>query len=83
MKTKLFLTVTLFSCILSVAKGQTAREIADKASDAINFESMEMVSTLKIYDNKNNVRTRQVATATKKFGTTTKTLIKCSILSSV
>lgn len=76
MKTKIFLAAILLSCILSVGNSQSAREIADKASDANNFESMEMVSELKIFDNKNNVRTRQVATATKKFDGTTKTLVK-------
>lgn len=76
MKTKLILIAILSLSILSIAKSQTARDIAEKASDAINFKSMEMVSTLKIYDNKNNMRTRQVATATKKIANTTKTLIK-------
>jgi len=55
---------------------QDAREIAEKASDIIEFESMEMTSMLKIFDNKGNVRERKVVVATKKFGEATKTMIR-------
>jgi hypothetical protein len=55
---------------------QNPREIADKAIDAIEFESLEMVSTLKIFDNRGNERIRQVANAIRKFGDVTKTMIR-------
>ncbi|HNX44538.1 MAG TPA: outer membrane lipoprotein-sorting protein [Bacteroidales bacterium] len=57
-------------------EAQDARQIAEKASDIINPGSMEMTSTLKIFDNKGNVRVREVTNATAKFGETTKTLIR-------
>lgn len=56
--------------------GQSAREISDKAANAIDFPSMEMTSTLKIYDNKGRERVRQLVTASKKFNGITKTMIK-------
>ena len=56
--------------------GQDPGELAKKAADVIEFESMEMTSTLNIYDNRGNVRERKVALATRKFGNVTKTLIK-------
>jgi len=37
---------------------------------------MEMVATLKIYDGKGNERVRQIANASKKFGATSKNLMK-------
>jgi hypothetical protein len=55
---------------------QDARKIAEKAANSIEFESMEMTSILKIYDNRGNVRERKVAAATKTFEEVTKTLIK-------
>ncbi|MBN1415688.1 MAG: outer membrane lipoprotein-sorting protein [Bacteroidales bacterium] len=55
---------------------QTAREISEKSAGVIDYESMEMVTTLKIYDAKGGERIRQVTTATKKFGETNKTMIK-------
>jgi len=55
---------------------QDAREIAEKASGIIEFESMEMKSTLFIHDNRGNVRERKVVVATREFGETTKTLLK-------
>ena len=55
---------------------QDARDIAEEASNVIEFESMEMTSTLNIYDNRGNVRERKVALATRKFGEVTKTLIR-------
>ena len=76
MKTRILLTWTLGCIIAFISHAQTPREIAERATDAINFESMEMISVLKIYDDKNNERIRQVATATKRFDSSTKTLIK-------
>lgn len=55
---------------------QDARRIYDDASKAIEFNSLEMVSTLNIHDGKGNVRSRQVANATRKFGSVTKSMIK-------
>ncbi len=57
-------------------KAQTAREIAENAMKAVDFASMEMTSTLTIADNKGNIRVRQITNSTRKFGETTKTLIR-------
>lgn len=62
--------------IMSILNGQDAREIADRASQSVNLDAMEMVATLTIQDNKGNERVRQIATATKKFGGATKTMMK-------
>ena len=67
----IFLTGT--ACSLSA---QDARQIVEKSTKIIDFQSSEMVSTLKIYDDKGNCRIRQVANATNRFGETTKTLIQ-------
>jgi len=56
--------------------GQNARQIAEKASQAIEFEASEMAATLRIYDARGRVRERQIANASKKFGTATKSMIK-------
>jgi len=76
MKTKviLILTLLLLSSIIVIA--QDAEQIANKATQVISSDAMEMTSTLKIYDNKGNVRTRQVSNSTKKFGDITKTIVK-------
>lgn len=71
----------LFTCGLILTNiitsfAQSAREIADKASNAIEFPSMEMTSTLKIYDAAGRERVRQIATAAKKFDKVTKSIIK-------
>ncbi len=72
---KVLLTLfVLFPCLVILA--QDAREIAAKTADAIEFESMEMSSTLKIYDHKGNMRQRQLSVATSTFGGITKTLMK-------
>jgi len=55
---------------------QTAREISEKATDVMDISSMEMVTTLEIYDQKGRPRIRQVATATRTFRGVTKTMIK-------
>ena len=67
------LAITMLS-FQSVA--QDAREISKKSSDAIEFTSMEMATTLYIYDNKGNSRERQVAVATGTFDGVTKTLMR-------
>jgi hypothetical protein len=67
-------SIILFSSTISYS--QTAEEINDKVIDAISIESMEMTATLKIYDNKGNVRERELSTASKKFGQTNKMLMR-------
>lgn len=75
MKTRIIMiSIALLAGLM--VKAQDASEIADKSTKAIEFESSEMVSTLKIFDDKGNVRIRQVTTATKKFGQVTKTIMK-------
>ena len=58
------------------AFSQTAREISESASNAIDMKSMEMTATLKIIDNKGRERIRKTSTAIRKFGKTTKTIMK-------
>ena len=60
----------------AIGRAQNARQIADKASQAIDFEASEMTATLKIYDGQGRVRERQIANASNKFGSTTKSMIK-------
>ena len=75
MKIKSFF-ILITSLASSAMFAQTAQEISEKATDVIEYDAMEMTSTLKIYDAKGSERIRQVTTATKKFGETTKTLMK-------
>lgn len=58
------------------ANSQTAIEISKKAIEATEVGAMEMMSTIQIHDAKGNVRTRQITTASKKFGNVNKMLIK-------
>lgn len=77
MKNKINLLAILVGVlIVNLLHGQDARKIADRATNAINLDAMEMVSTLSIQDNKGNERVRQIATATKKFDGATKTMMK-------
>ncbi len=55
---------------------QSAREISEKASDVIDFKSMEMISTLKIIDKKAHERLREIVIATNEFNKLPKTIIK-------
>lgn len=66
---------TLFLIPMALT-AQDPRDIADRASRAVEFDAMEMATTLKIFDNRGNERVRQVATATRKFGSTTMTMIR-------
>jgi outer membrane lipoprotein-sorting protein len=75
MKT-IIISVLLLTTGLLTLQAQNAREIAQKSADAIKLESMEMAATLNIHDGKGNVRVRQVANASKKFGETVKTMIR-------
>src|SRR4030042_2147588 len=71
-------SLTLLAAFLLPAaiSAQTAKEISQKATEVIDYASMEMVSTLKIYDAKGSERVRQITTATRKFGEKNKTMIK-------
>lgn len=55
---------------------QDAREISEKASNIINLDAMEMVSTLKIINSSGEERTRTLSTATRKFDDVSKMLMK-------
>jgi hypothetical protein len=75
MRTTIFILTLLVSSLCAV-NAQEASEIADKAAGAIDFDALEMTITLDIHDNRGNVRTRNIAVATRTFGETTKTLIR-------
>jgi outer membrane lipoprotein-sorting protein len=75
MKTKgMFMIIATLLPAAGIA--QTAREISEKAMDVIEYASMEMVSTLKIFDARGSERVRRVTMATRKFGETNKTMIR-------
>jgi len=76
MKTIKNILLLIFTLSSTIVLSQNAKEISKKASDAVDLDAMEMISTLKIYDTKGNIRTRQTATATKKFGQVSKTLLR-------
>jgi hypothetical protein len=73
-KFSILITIGLWAAALAPA--QNARQIVEKASQVIEFEASEMTATLKIYDAQGRVRERQIANASKKFGTVTKSMIK-------
>ena len=75
MKTILLITFLLVSAFIRL-NGQDPVEISQRAADIIDIEAMEMAATLNIHDHRGNVRTRQVAIATRSFDGTTKTLIR-------
>ncbi len=75
MKTKILIMTLLFSGSMAL-NAQNATEIAEKADNAIDFDALEMTTTLDIHDHRGNVRTRQVAVATRTFDETAKTLIR-------
>jgi outer membrane lipoprotein-sorting protein len=76
MKTKISILTIIFIFFGFVGFSQTAEQIIEKSGDAVNLSSMEMISLLKIYDNKGNERTREVSTTRKSFSGTCKTIIK-------
>lgn len=76
MKIKNILTIVTLIFATSGIFAQTAREISDKSTKAIDFKAMEMALTLKIYNAKGRERIRQITTASKKFGEINKTIIK-------
>lgn len=75
---KKIFTLVLVTMLLSALniQAQTAREIITKSNNSIKTDAMEMLSTLNIYNQKGDVRLRQLATATKKFGEASKTIIR-------
>ncbi len=76
MKTTLIaILATTFFTAFSL-QAQDARQIADKAGKAVEFDAMEMTATLTIRDGRGNERVRQIANASRKFGTMNKTLMK-------
>jgi len=74
MKT-LIITIVIFITGLALS-AQDAREISKKASDAINLDAMEMVSTLKIISTSGEERVRTLSTATRMFGDVSKMMMK-------
>ncbi|MBP7506593.1 MAG: outer membrane lipoprotein-sorting protein [Prolixibacteraceae bacterium] len=76
MKKHLVLLVTILLLSIINTHGQSAQEIMKKSSDIISLDAMEMVSTLKIFNEKGTERTRKMATISKKFGQTTKMIMK-------
>ena len=74
MKTTLITLILLLA--IFTAKAQDAREISKKASDAINLDALEMVSTLKIISASGEERLRTLSTATRKFGAVSKMIMK-------
>lgn len=76
MRSRFFIIIFLALTMAVSGHAQDPGDIAERAAGVIEYESMEMTSTLNIYDNRGNVRVRKVALATRKFGEVTKTLIK-------
>jgi len=76
MKTVHGLLALLFLAPTFNLYSQDAKEIVRRSINAIEFESMEMTTTLNIHDNRGNTRVRQVVVATRKFGDNTKTLMR-------
>ena len=72
----ILITSIAFLALAFQGVAQDAREITEKSTEAIEFSASEMASNLYIHDNRGNTRERQVAVATKKFGSTTKTLMR-------
>lgn len=71
------LALVIFGLLSGIALwGQDARQIVDKAGKVTDFDAMEMVATLTIRDDRGNERVRQIANASKKYGTTSKNLMK-------
>lgn len=73
---RVLLTVATLMIANTIVLSQTAREISEKASNAMEIKSMEMASTLKIIDNKGRERVRKTVNATKEFEGVTKSLVK-------
>ncbi len=74
-KIKLMLALLMLGAYMQI-NAQDPKEIDEKASDISNPDTYEMTATLTTYDAKGNKRVRDFASVSKKFGETTKTLIK-------
>ena len=74
-KIKLMLALLMLGTFMQI-NAQDPRAIDEKASDITNPDAYEMTATLTTYDAKGNKRVRDFASVSKKFGETTKTLIK-------
>ncbi|MCF8360419.1 MAG: outer membrane lipoprotein-sorting protein [Prolixibacteraceae bacterium] len=72
---QIIISLLLLFCWGSLT-AQDARIISKKSEDAITLESMEMVSTLKIYNARGDERTRKITTATRTFNGVSKTMIR-------
>jgi len=70
-------TILILTLLFPMISGaQTASEISQKASDAMNLNAMEMSSILKILDDKGRERVRETVTATGKFNGVSKTIVR-------
>ena len=76
MKTTVSIILFALTGISQNLLSQDPQSIAKKASQVIEFESMEMIAILNIFDHRGNVRVREVSLASKKFGNTVKTLMQ-------
>ncbi len=76
MKTKFLILALALSLPINLLYSQNPREIAENASGAIDINALEMTATLYIYDNRGNVRERQLAVASARFDNVYKTLIR-------
>jgi len=76
MKTKQLVFTTIMLFISAAIWSQDAKEISKKALDLTKVDAMEMTSTLRIYNDKGRERVKQTATASKKFGETTKIITR-------
>ena len=71
------LTLTMIALFISAnIWSQNAKEISKKTLDLTSVDAMEMTSTLSIYDAKGKERVKQTATASKRFGETTKIITR-------
>ncbi len=68
--------MSLIGIIYCNVYSQSASEISKKSMDMIDIGNMEMTSTIYIGDGKGNNRTRQITTASKKFGEVNKMIIR-------
>ncbi len=76
MKTKLLIIAIILAVHAEPVFTQDARQIAERASDAIDVDAMEMSATLRIYDHRGNVRERELAVASRNFDNVHKTLMR-------
>jgi hypothetical protein len=65
-----------FYSFSSSSQTLSARELADKAREAIESSNFEMTSTLRILDDKGRERVRKMWMATRNFGGVTKSMIR-------